>query len=174
MARRFKAQDSTISRELRTTMDRMGVTRWDRREKSDGTAIIAFVRPREDGMEMEYQFTCNSFEHPHDNMRACQKAIKDLWHIYEDYQITTTDVPADFGTLIMGFQVGEGQRILAITDGAKACWDILELPKSASVDEIKRKYRELVKIHHPDKGGDKVEFERLTQAKDEFLELKVR
>lgn len=169
---RFSAKDSTIARELRLTMDRMEAIRWDRREKWDGSAIIAFVRKREDGMEIEYQFTCNTFENPGDNMRACQKAIKDLWHIYEDYQISTTDVAADFGTLIMGFQVGAGQQILAITDGSKACWDVLGLPKGATTSEIKKRYRELSKETHPDTGGDEVEFQRLTQAKDEFLEMR--
>jgi curved DNA-binding protein CbpA len=34
-------------------------------------------------------------------------------------------------------------------------FEIFALPKTASEEEIKRRYYELVKVHHPDKSGDK-------------------
>lgn len=40
----------------------------------------------------------------------------------------------------------------------------LELPAGASVDEIKRAYREKVKEVHPDHGGDREEFQRIREA----------
>ena len=33
-------------------------------------------------------------------------------------------------------------------------YQILKVHPSAKLDEIKKSYRKLVKIHHPDKGGD--------------------
>ena len=33
-------------------------------------------------------------------------------------------------------------------------WDILGIIKNATLNLIKKAFRELMKIHHPDKGGD--------------------
>ena len=43
---------------------------------------------------------------------------------------------------------------------------VLGLKRSASDEDIKTKYRELILIHHPDKGGDHEEFIRIQQAYD--------
>jgi len=40
----------------------------------------------------------------------------------------------------------------------------LELNSTATLDDIKKAYRKLVKIHHPDKGGDSAKFEQIQQA----------
>jgi len=41
---------------------------------------------------------------------------------------------------------------------------ILGIPKGASQGEIKNAFRKLAIIHHPDKGGDRVEFEKIMAA----------
>ena len=41
---------------------------------------------------------------------------------------------------------------------------VLGLKRSASDEDIKTKYRELILVHHPDKGGDHHEFIRIQQA----------
>ena len=41
---------------------------------------------------------------------------------------------------------------------------LLELEAGASQQQIKRRYRELVNHHHPDKGGDRDRFVRIRQA----------
>ena len=43
---------------------------------------------------------------------------------------------------------------------------VLGLKRSASDEDIKTKYRELILIHHPDKGGDHDEFLKVQQAYD--------
>lgn len=43
-------------------------------------------------------------------------------------------------------------------------YDTLQIPKNASTDEIKKAYRRLAGIHHPDKGGDTSEFQKIQQA----------
>lgn len=65
----------------------------------------------------------------------------------------------------------------------KDYYSILELPPSASTDEVKRAYRRLAQVYHPDKSGDdpyaraqfnaiKEAYETLTnpQRKDEYLQ----
>jgi molecular chaperone DnaJ len=43
-------------------------------------------------------------------------------------------------------------------------YELLELPREASADEIKRAYRRLAREHHPDAGGDEETFKRITHA----------
>ena len=33
-------------------------------------------------------------------------------------------------------------------------YELLDVPKNATTDEIKQHYRKYARIHHPDKGGD--------------------
>ncbi len=41
---------------------------------------------------------------------------------------------------------------------------LMGLPPTASRQQIKRRYRELAKKHHPDRGGDSREMQRLVAA----------
>ena len=43
-------------------------------------------------------------------------------------------------------------------------FEILGLETSATEDEIKKAFRTLVMIHHPDKGGDRDKFEKIVAA----------
>lgn len=43
-------------------------------------------------------------------------------------------------------------------------YDILGVSKSATQEEIKKKFRELSKKHHPDKGGDEEMFKKINEA----------
>lgn len=65
--------------------------------------------------------------------------------------------------------------------GPKMQWDeypkvdpawckVLGLPKTATQAEIKNKYRELAKLHHPDKGGNAKKFAEITNAYEEAIQ----
>ncbi len=43
-------------------------------------------------------------------------------------------------------------------------YEILNLPNFSSIDDIKKSYKELIKINHPDKGGNSEEFEKVKNA----------
>jgi curved DNA-binding protein len=43
---------------------------------------------------------------------------------------------------------------------------ILGVPRTASADEIKRAYRKLASVHHPDRGGDTKKFQEIQVAYD--------
>lgn len=48
----------------------------------------------------------------------------------------------------------------------KDYYNILGVGKTADAEEIKRAYRRLASIHHPDKGGNKTKFQEIQEAYD--------
>ena len=46
------------------------------------------------------------------------------------------------------------EKLLFEAFGDKSIYEILEIAKTASDEDIKRAYRKLALKHHPDKGGD--------------------
>ena len=44
-------------------------------------------------------------------------------------------------------------------------------PKKATAEDVKASFRDLVKTHHPDVGGDPRVFERLQKMRDSVLAL---
>ena len=51
-------------------------------------------------------------------------------------------------------------------------YKLLGLPPSATIDEVKRRFRALALINHPDKGGKHEDFIKITAAKDRILNNK--
>lgn len=49
-------------------------------------------------------------------------------------------------------------------------YSILGIPRDASPDEVKRQYKKLCQIHHPDKGGDIETFKEIREAYDYIIE----
>lgn len=47
---------------------------------------------------------------------------------------------------------------------AKPWWDVLGFKQSVALASAEAKYRELVKTHHPDRGGDAAQFNLITDA----------
>ncbi len=51
-------------------------------------------------------------------------------------------------------------------------WHVFGLdPKNATAEDVKASFRDLVKVHHPDAGGDPRVFERLQKMRDSVLAL---
>ena len=56
------------------------------------------------------------------------------------------------------------EKLLFEAFGDKSIYEILEIAKTASDEDIKRAYRKLALKHHPDKGGDAKMFQALSLA----------
>jgi DnaJ-class molecular chaperone len=46
----------------------------------------------------------------------------------------------------------------------KDYYEVLGVTKQVSQEEIKKAYRDLCKLHHPDKGGDEDKFKEISEA----------
>jgi len=69
-------------------------------------------------------------------------------------------------------ETGSARRPKTFSAEDKA-FKILGLDPSASLSEVKARYKELVKVHHPDRnGGDKLAEERLKDINDAYATLR--
>ena len=49
-------------------------------------------------------------------------------------------------------------------------YELLDVPKNATTDEIKQHYRKYARIHHPDKGGDPEQFKEIHEAYETLMD----
>jgi len=54
-------------------------------------------------------------------------------------------------------------------DPLKIYWEILKLIPPKTLNEVKKQYHKLCKVHHPDKGGDSHDFIRLKNSYDKLI-----
>jgi DnaJ-domain-containing protein 1 len=66
-------------------------------------------------------------------------------------------------------EIEESTTDVFIPETAIKEFTVLGLEDNASLAEIKKKYRELAKEHHPDNGGDPKEFMKLQKAYKKIL-----
>ena len=120
----------------------------------DGRCGMDFTRKPEDKLPesyKEWERNCNSFREEQRRQREHreerQRERKSRW--FED------------------FFFDEGPREFPVAqEEEEDPFKVLGLKRSASDEDIKTKYRELILIHHPDKGGDHEEFIRIQEAYD--------
>ena len=124
-----------------------------KRSSLDGRCGMDFTRKPEDKLPesyKEWERNCNSFREEQRRQREHreerQRGRKSRW--FED------------------FFFDEGPREFPVAqEEYDDPFKVLGLKRSASDEDIKTKYRELILIHHPDKsGGDHEEFIRIQQA----------
>jgi len=55
----------------------------------------------------------------------------------------------------------------ALPEKASRPWrDVLGITGTATLEIVEERFRALAKVHHPDMGGDRAEFEKITQARE--------
>lgn len=124
--------------------------------RHDGLPYANQPEPEDPGVAVyfEYQgkqmtFACDRWNRVRDNVRAVQKTIEALRGIER------------WGASDMMERAFSAFEALPSPGDWRAD---LGLPESANKDDAKRRFRELVKIHHPDHGGDPAQFQRLNEA----------
>ena len=168
MKRRFSAQDSTIKKELRNTMNKIEATSLKiENDEMNGDVKVIFDR---DGKR--YTKTCNKWDISLDNLRAIQLSIEYLYRAIEVYGVETDEEFNDlFNTIFIGIEATPNDDVLMIASGDKVWFEILGIKKDCSKKDIINAYKSLAKVHHPDVGGDKLIFIKLRKAYEEGINI---
>jgi len=62
------------------------------------------------------------------------------------------------------FQFAYDKKTAASILKGESAYTILNIPTTASIEEIKTAYRKLALVHHPDKGGNEEAFRKIHAA----------
>lgn len=144
--RRFGGRDLIISSNLELKLD--GTPRSGQKQPADKGVAVYFERK---GSPMA--LACDVYGTVEDNLWALVRTLDALRQIERDGS------PALINRAFKGFA--------ALPDpDARQWYEVLEVEKTASNDEIKKAYFRLARQHHPDAGGDAVMFDQVQKAYD--------
>lgn len=166
-ARRFQATETTIHRDLQSTLRQMKASSLSiGQDFSTGEYTITFDR-----QGRRYVFRCNRWAHPLDNLRAAQRSISLIYQALEEYGTVSTDsaLPGQpktdpFVQFFAGFEALPDDSVLMLGSGRSTWWEILSVAQSAPKTDIINAYRSLARVHHPDAGGSAEDFKRIRAA----------
>ena len=170
MTRRFKAQESTVTKDLVSVMKKMKARnlRVDKQLMGDGVVKIIFDRNGK-----RYVFKCDNYKDQLDNYRAAQLCISYLYSALESYGVSQEESLMEkvFENFFLGFQATPNDDVLLISDG-NSWYQILGVNENCAAEDIKSAYKTMAKIHHPDVGGNNENYLKLRAAYEEGMELK--
>ncbi len=163
--RRFKAMESTVKSNLRSTMNKIEATSL----KIETNEMSGEVKVVFDRAGKRYVRRCNKWEISLDNLRAIQLSIEYLYRAVEVYGVEGEEFDTIFNSIFIGIEATPDDSVLML--GNKDKWyEILGVDVNSTKNEIINAYRALAKIHHPDVGGNKDTFQKLRQAYEDGLE----
>jgi hypothetical protein len=122
-------------------------------------ADIAAARIPDPGVAVYFKYKgndvvmcCDTYERPWENIYALAKGIEAIrgmerWGVSEFIERAFT-----------------GFKALPEKSSGSEWWNVLGVNQNASKDDIKKAYRSLATVHHPDNGGDKNMFASVNEA----------
>jgi len=131
--------------------------------RNDGLPYSNQKRPTDCGVAVWFDLAgdqrvlaCDKWDGVESNLRAIAKHIEalrgqDRWGV---------------GTLDQAFR---GYQALPATAGGEPWWKVLAIEPGASEDAINRAFKAKAHVHHPDRGGDRAEWDRLCDARHQAL-----
>lgn len=171
MARRFKAQESTVTKELINTMKKMGcqnlrIENGNLLDDNDTECKIIFDRNGK-----RYLFSCDNYSNKLDNFRAAQLTVEYLYRALESYGVTQAEskMEAIMEQFLLGFEFTPENDTLKL--GYETEWyQVLGVNPNATREEIKNAFRSLARMYHPDVGGEPEQFRKIKKAYDQGME----
>lgn len=136
------------------------------RTRNDGLPYSNAAEPDDSGVAVYFKsegelvcIPCDTYDRVADNLYAVGKVIEALRAIERH----GSDMLQAAYT---------GFKALPEQAGGSAWYDVLDIEPDSTEQEIKKAYRDLVKIWHPDKPeGDRRHYELITEARNQGLEV---
>lgn len=163
--RRFKAQESTVKKDLHNVMRKIEATSLKiAMDEFSGEVEVIFDR---DGKR--YTKKCSKWEHSLDNLRAIQLSIEYLYRAVEIYGIESKE---EFNTLFnstfIGIEATPDDSVFKLGNETN-WWEVLGVSKAATREDIRNGYKAMARIHHPDMGGTEDQFKKVRAAYEEAI-----
>ena len=158
--KRLTATNIVISSNVETRLDGLP---YSNRPNPDDPGVAVYFR----SFKKEYALGCDKWDRVKDNIRAIGKHIEALRGI-ERWGVSSVEeamMPFLLPTASPTYQQNRQD------DTFSMWWTVLNVSPNASVEEIKQAYKKLSLTHHPDAGGDRNKWERLSKAYQEGLNM---
>lgn len=157
--RRWDYDDPSVivSTNVRPTL--AGLPASNQAEPADtGVAIYFTLRFFINGKQFERPtvLTCDKWRKTADNIKAIAKDIE-AQRARQRWGCTSIE------------QAFQGYRAIPEKCGGPSWWVLLNVPSTASKEQIKDRFRELAKTAHPDKGGSPQQWNVLQEAYDQAM-----
>ena len=154
-----KARDELL-RELRLAGAREIVISSNVPLRRDGLPLAGMAEPKDPGVAVYFTDRKKRARViPNDHWRTVRENVRGIGHA-----VTALRMLERCGSGEVLDRAYAGFALLPETAGAGDHWTTLGIAPGASADELKRRYRELAGMHHPDKGGSAATFAAITDA----------
>jgi hypothetical protein len=156
--RRLGTRNAVISCSIPRRLDGFPLSR--AAEPDDPGVAVYFDRYVTTAAKQElrsFVIACDAYRKVAANLRAVAATIEALRTIERH------------GSSTMLEQAFAGFAALPPATSTKPWWDVLGLPAGATREQITAAHLELLKLHHPDRGGDTARMAQINAARDEAL-----
>lgn len=167
MKRRFTATQTSTIRDLQRVMTQIKASSL----KINQDVMNANVEVVFDRLGKRYVLRCDAWQDSIDNLRAIGLTIQYLYRAIESWGVKIEESRFNeiFDQIFAGLIATPDDSVLMIGDGRAQWYDVLGVKPDADAVAIKNAFRALAKVHHPDAGGNKDDFNRLRDAYDKGL-----
>lgn len=121
-------------------------------------------------IEFFYKGQLYRFEHSLEKAQNAGEKISYISDCFAQLVLSLEDIARMTARGIYELSVWiEGMKALPMPKDIPQCFLLLGFTDIPTKEEVKKAYRKMASIYHPDAGGDSENFHKFTQAKDECL-----
>lgn len=159
MTKKYSGGFKEYENKLKRVMSRMGIEKFN----YDWSRTDCFI-------EFTYHNQFYRFEHSIEKAKAHNQKLQHVSDLFAQLVLSLEDIcrMSERGIYDLSTWI-EGMKALPPQKEIPQCFLILGFQDIPTPPELEQRYKQLVKIAHPDKGGDADMFKAYTQARDAAL-----
>lgn len=154
-----KARDELL-RELKLAGAREIVISSNVPLRRDGMPLAGMAEPKDPGVAVYFTDRKKRARViPNDHWRTVRENVRGI-----GYAVTALRMLERCGSGDVLDRAYAGFALLPETAGAASHWSVLGIASTANAGEVTRRFHELSREHHPDRGGDTATFQAIAEA----------